>query len=97
MTMPGKIFFILYGFFGIPLTGLLLASISDYFSNGLILIYEKHRRKMDEKRGIFIAALAFLLPGLAAFLFVPAGLFIVIEVNTYILILDKDLCARNSF
>jgi len=46
-------------------------------------IYERQRkkRKADEKkRNIFLASVIFLIPGLAMFLFIPAGIFVALEV-----------------
>ena len=78
----GKIFCIFYGFIGIPICGVFIASTSDYFSNMFLYLYERRKKKEenDKRRSIFIAAILFLIPGLAVFFFIPAAIFSVIEV-----------------
>lgn len=74
-------FTILYGFVGIPIAGLFLAYASDHFSNSLLRLYERQSKLHNDKHiGIAIAAVIYLLPGLALFLFIPAAIFTVIEV-----------------
>ena len=46
-------------------------------------VYERQRKKRDgdeKKRNIFLASVIFLIPGLAMFLFIPAGIFVALEV-----------------
>nr|CAH0110147.1 unnamed protein product [Daphnia galeata] len=82
----GKIFCIFYGFTGIPICGVLLASTSDYFSNMFLYLYEQRRKKeqQDQRRSIFIAAVIFLIPGLAVFFFFPSAIFAYIENWSYL-------------
>ena len=80
----GKVFCIFYGLIGIPICGVFLATTSDYFSNSFLHLYERRRHKLqkDKWHDIFIAAVIFLLPGLAVFLFIPAAIFTYLEVRT---------------
>ncbi|XP_046449382.1 open rectifier potassium channel protein 1-like [Daphnia pulex] len=83
----GKVFCIFYGFVGIPICGVVLASTSDYFSNIFLYLYERRQKKQkndNKQRSIFIAAIIFLIPGLAVFIFFPAALFVVIEGWSYL-------------
>ncbi|EFX88167.1 hypothetical protein DAPPUDRAFT_311768 [Daphnia pulex] len=84
----GKVFCIFYGFVGIPICGVFLASTSDYFSNIFLYLYEHRQKKMkndcDKRRSIFAAAIFFLIPGFAVFIFFPAALFVVIEGWSYL-------------
>ena len=80
-TDEGKIFCILYGLVGIPICGIFLAFNTNYFSNIFLHLYEKQKaRRKDKQSSIIVAAFVFLLPGLAAFLFVPSAIFMVLEV-----------------
>ncbi|XP_046636397.1 potassium channel subfamily K member 2-like [Daphnia pulicaria] len=83
----GKIFCIFYGFVGIPICVVFLASTSDYFSNMFLYLYERrqNKKKNDDKRqSIFIAAIFFLIPGLAVFIFFPSAIFVFIEGWSYL-------------
>ncbi len=66
---------------GIPITGLFLKTTTDFFSEKLLGLYERQRKKREEKgKRIFSAAAVFLVPGLIAFLFIPAAILTAIEV-----------------
>ena len=72
----------MYGFIGIPICGLFLASTTNYFSNIFLNLYEKQKKKHKDKRhSIVIAAFVFLLPGLTFFYFIPSAIFMVLEVS----------------
>ena len=84
ITKSGKVFAVIYGFFGIPLGGILLASTSDYLGNYLLTVYNNQRKEHNEKIAITVASAVFLIPGLLLFIFIPAAIFAVIEQWSYL-------------
>ena len=84
ITHTGKIFTIAYALIGIALAGIVLTSTSGHLSSRLLRLYKRQLKEHNEKFAIFIAALAFLVPGLLLFVFIPAKIFSYIENWSYL-------------
>ncbi|XP_061718218.1 uncharacterized protein LOC133525832 [Cydia pomonella] len=93
-THLGRILMIFYGLFGIPINGILLANLGEYFGLQLISVYRKYKRR-NEKRannlGYFFHNLGmlgqiflYLVPGFLFFIFLPACIFVVFEGWDYV-------------
>ncbi|XP_034833006.1 open rectifier potassium channel protein 1 [Maniola hyperantus] len=93
-THLSRILMIFYGLFGIPINGILLANLGEYFGRQLISVYRKYKRK-DEKRadkldyffsnlGMLGQIFLYLVPGFLFFIFLPACIFIVFEGWDYV-------------
>ncbi|KAM3961967.1 open rectifier K[+] channel 1 [Aphomia sociella] len=88
-THLSRILMIFYGLFGIPINGILLANLGEYFGLQLISVYRKYKRR-NEKRadnlsycfnnlGMLGQIFLYLVPGFLFFIFLPACLFVVFE------------------
>ncbi|KAI9562265.1 hypothetical protein GHT06_013230 [Daphnia sinensis] len=84
-TPSGRVFCIFFALFGIPLNGILFATLGNYFGSKLV------KRPNKRKRGrvatfIVITAeiLLYSIPGLIVFLAIPAGLFTIVEGWDYV-------------
>ncbi|XP_050344204.1 uncharacterized protein LOC126769444 [Nymphalis io] len=93
-THLSRILMIFYGLFGIPINGILLANLGEYFGMQLILVYRKYKRK-NEKRadkldyffhnlGMLGQIFLYLVPGFLFFIFLPACIFVVFEGWDYV-------------
>ncbi|VVD00096.1 unnamed protein product [Leptidea sinapis] len=88
-THLGRILMIFYGLFGIPINGILLANLGEYFGMQLISVYRKYKKR-NEKRadkldyfynnlGMLGQIFLYLVPGFLFFIFLPACIFVVFE------------------
>ncbi|CAH4034574.1 uncharacterized protein LOC123715311 [Pieris brassicae] len=88
-THLSRILMIFYGLFGIPINGILLANLGEYFGLQLISVYRKYKRR-NEKRadkldyffnnlGMLGQIFLYLVPGFLFFIFLPACIFVVFE------------------
>jgi potassium channel subfamily K member 5 len=84
ITQTGKIFTIAYALIGIALAGIVLTATSGYLSGRLLRLYKRQLKERNEKMAIVVAALAFLVPGLLLFVFIPAFIFCSIEKWSYL-------------
>ncbi|XP_048483408.1 uncharacterized protein LOC105390907 [Plutella xylostella] len=93
-THLSRILMIFYGLFGIPINGILLANLGEYFGLQLITVYRRYKRR-DEKRadrldyffhnlGMLGQIFLYLVPGFLFFIFLPACIFIVFEGWDYV-------------
>ncbi|KAJ8719497.1 hypothetical protein PYW08_011672 [Mythimna loreyi] len=93
-THLGRILMIFYGLFGIPINGILLANLGEYFGMQLISVYRKYKRR-NEKRahnlgyhftnlGMLGQIFLYLVPGFLFFIFLPACIFMVFEGWDYV-------------
>ncbi|XP_072937420.1 uncharacterized protein Ork1 [Epargyreus clarus] len=93
-THLGRILMIFYGLFGIPINGILLANLGEYFGLQLISVYRKYKKK-NEKRadnlnyffnnlGMLGQIFLYLIPGFLFFIFLPACIFVVFEGWDYV-------------
>ncbi|CAG0894948.1 unnamed protein product [Darwinula stevensoni] len=83
----GRLFCMVYALIGIPLTGMLLAALGDAFSGFMLRHFESKiisRFGRHKRYGVAVATVAYLMIGFVLFLFVPAGIFTVIEGWTYL-------------
>ncbi|XP_038212533.1 open rectifier potassium channel protein 1 [Zerene cesonia] len=88
-THLSRILMIFYGLFGIPINGILLANLGEYFGLQLISVYRKYKKR-NEKRadkldyffmnlGMLGQIFLYLVPGFLFFIFLPACIFVVFE------------------
>ncbi|XP_049875320.1 uncharacterized protein LOC126373282 [Pectinophora gossypiella] len=93
-THLSRILMIFYGLFGIPINGILLANLGEYFGMQLITVYRKYKRR-NEKRadnldyffhnlGMLGQIFLYLVPGFLFFIFLPACIFVVFEGWDYV-------------
>ncbi|KAG1687940.1 Potassium channel subfamily K member 10 [Nymphon striatum] len=78
-TSWGRTFCVIYGVFGIPFTGILLASIGNHFSLQLVKALNRAKRLHSSKFAIVISTLTVFIPWLLVFVFLPGGLFMILE------------------
>lgn len=81
----GQIFCIVYSLLGIPISGLLLAGLSDFFAGNLLNFYDsKWQQKWGESRWSLAGFTAlYLLVGFLLFVFAPAVVFSWLEGWSY--------------
>ncbi|XP_059350433.1 uncharacterized protein LOC130685524 isoform X2 [Daphnia carinata] len=84
-TPSGRVFCIFFALVGIPLNGILFATLGNYFGSKLV------KRPSKRKRGRFATfivvtaeILLYSIPGLIVFLAIPAALFTIVEGWDYI-------------
>ncbi|KAJ0176217.1 hypothetical protein K1T71_008391 [Dendrolimus kikuchii] len=93
-THLSRILMIFYGLFGIPINGILLANLGEYFGLQLISVYRKYKKR-NEKRadnldyffnnlGMLGQIILYLVPGFLFFIFLPACIFVVFEGWDYV-------------
>ncbi|CAH2090222.1 unnamed protein product [Euphydryas editha] len=93
-THLSRILMIFYGLFGIPINGILLANLGEYFGMQLISVYRKYKRR-NEKRankldyffhnlGMLGQIFLYLIPGFLFFIFLPACIFVIFEGWDYV-------------
>ncbi|KAK7071670.1 hypothetical protein SK128_027907 [Halocaridina rubra] len=79
-TPWGRIFCIVYATIGVPLNGIVIASLADLFSSKVINSRMRARAKRYESWvGIAADAALFLLPGFVVFLIIPAAILVAAE------------------
>ncbi|KAI8432069.1 hypothetical protein MSG28_004588 [Choristoneura fumiferana] len=93
-THLSRILMIFYGLFGIPINGILLANLGEYFGIQLISVYRKYKRRNAKRAnniGYFFHNLGmlgqiflYLIPGFLFFIFLPACIFMVFEGWDYV-------------
>lgn len=84
-TPTGRVFCIFFALVGIPLNGILFATLGNYFGS------KRVKRPNKRKRGCFATfvvvtaeILLYSIPGLIVFLVIPAGLFTIVEGWDYV-------------
>ncbi|XP_041981146.1 uncharacterized protein LOC121734622 [Aricia agestis] len=93
-THLSRILMIFYGLFGIPINGILLANLGEYFGMQLISVYRKYKKR-NEKRadkldfffmnlGMLGQIFLYLIPGFLFFIFLPACIFVIFEGWDYV-------------
>ncbi|CAL8111187.1 unnamed protein product [Orchesella dallaii] len=79
-TSLSKSFMMLYALFGIPINGILLSGVGDYFSNKLMKVHQKSKNKHYRGKCTLIFEIVFyLIPGMVVFIIIPSGIFVLIE------------------
>ncbi|XP_059062633.1 uncharacterized protein LOC131855380 [Achroia grisella] len=88
-THLSRILMIFYALFGIPINGILLANLGEYFGLQLISVYRKYKRRNVRRAdnlsycfnnlGMLGQIFLYLVPGFLFFIFLPACLFVVFE------------------
>ncbi|CAH2982857.1 unnamed protein product [Chilo suppressalis] len=89
-----RILMIFYGLFGIPINGILLANLGEYFGLQLISVYRKYKRRNVKRAnnlsyyfsnlGMLGQIFLYLVPGFLFFIFLPACIFVVFEGWDYV-------------
>jgi len=76
-TPGGQIFCIFYSLLGIPISGLLLAGLSDFFAGNLLNFYDSQWRQRygDSRWSLAAFTVIYLLMGFIMFVFAPAVIF----------------------
>ncbi|XP_063604688.1 potassium channel subfamily K member 10-like [Penaeus indicus] len=85
ITVAGRAVCIIYALTGIPLTGLMLVWTSDFFSEQLIKLFKATLDVKKQQSNMFIAlfTLICIAVGFVVFIFIPAGIFMVIDYWLY--------------
>lgn len=91
--MLGRILMIFYALIGIPMNGILLAQLGEFFGNVFVRAHKKYKDYKDgqadsagrlrpletRKAGLAAQIFMYLVPGFVMFIFFPAVLFTVFE------------------
>ncbi|XP_064096822.1 potassium channel subfamily K member 10-like [Macrobrachium nipponense] len=80
-TAWGKIFCILYATVGVPLNGIVIATLADFFSAKVVNSRVRARAKRYQSSWLAVAAdtICYLLPGFVVFLVIPAAILVAVE------------------
>ncbi|CAG9857311.1 unnamed protein product [Phyllotreta striolata] len=75
-TMFTRIFMIFYGLIGIPMNGIVMVTLGDYFGKSFTKLYERWKtlrlEKHSAKLGLIGQIILYAVPGLTFFIFLPA-------------------------
>ncbi|XP_044013815.1 open rectifier potassium channel protein 1-like [Aphidius gifuensis] len=94
-TMSSRILMIFYALLGIPMNGILLGQLGEFFSGIFIKAYNKYKSCKDNegkknysklefgKSGFAVRVLMYLTPGFVVFIFFPALVISYFEEKTY--------------
>ncbi|PSN45779.1 hypothetical protein C0J52_10769 [Blattella germanica] len=79
-SATGRYLMIVYALIGIPLNGIMLATLAEFFSTALLRVHRRYKTKRTETRAGMIAdVVLYLVPGFAIFIFLPTGVFMHFE------------------
>ncbi|XP_074101515.1 open rectifier K[+] channel 1 [Cotesia typhae] len=90
--LSSRIVMIFYAIIGIPINGILLANLGDFFSSVFIKAHRNYKSykeddcqkpKETKKFTFFFQILMYLVPGIVVFIFFPAFIFSYVEEWTY--------------
>ncbi|KAH0535692.1 hypothetical protein KQX54_018257 [Cotesia glomerata] len=91
--LSSRIVMIFYAIIGIPINGILLANLGDFFSSVFIKAHRNYKSykeddcqkkpKETKKFTFFFQILMYLIPGIVVFIFFPAFIFSYVEEWTY--------------
>ncbi|XP_047496308.1 potassium channel subfamily K member 10-like [Penaeus chinensis] len=86
VTVAGQAVCVIYALTGIPLTGMMLVWTSDFFSEQLFKLFKAKLDAKKQQSNMFIAlfTLICIAVGLVVFIFIPAGIFTVIDYWSYL-------------
>nr|CAD7453790.1 unnamed protein product [Timema tahoe] len=80
----GRILMILYAIIGIPMNGILLTALGEFFSKAFLRVHRRYKTQRHETRaGLVTDIVLYLIPGFVVFIFLPAGAFVYFEDWTY--------------
>ncbi|CAG0878659.1 unnamed protein product [Darwinula stevensoni] len=81
VTPEGRVFCIFYALIGIPLNGILLAALGEFFAQKLVVLHHRAKGTSERYSRLSLCAdvLLYLLPGFLVFIFLPAGCLVVLE------------------
>ncbi|XP_063238441.1 open rectifier potassium channel protein 1-like [Bacillus rossius redtenbacheri] len=80
-----RILMILYALVGIPMNGILLATLGEFFSIHLLRVHRRYKTQKSETRaGLVTDIVLYLVPGFVLFIFLPAGAFVYFEGWDYV-------------
>ncbi|CAG0913027.1 unnamed protein product [Notodromas monacha] len=95
-TWQGRVFTIFYALIGIPLNGILLATLGEFFAAVLVDVHKKSKFEKPtqnkkkkwltspRKISLWTEVLFYLIPGFIIFIFIPAVGFVVLEDWTFV-------------
>ncbi|XP_071441707.1 open rectifier potassium channel protein 1 [Hetaerina americana] len=76
----GRILCIFYALIGIPMNGILLATLGEFFSKTFLRAHHRYKEHHYESRiSLITDIILYLIPGFILFIFLPAGIFVVFE------------------
>ncbi|CAH1281167.1 unnamed protein product [Diabrotica balteata] len=75
-TMFTRIFMIIYGLIGIPMNGIVMVTLGDFFGKSFTKLYDRWKKvrleKNTAKLGLIGQIILYAVPGLTFFIFLPA-------------------------
>ncbi|XP_021913562.1 open rectifier potassium channel protein 1 isoform X2 [Zootermopsis nevadensis] len=81
----GRLLMIGYALIGIPINGILLATLAEFFSTALVRVHMRYKTKPFETRAGMVAdIILYLIPGFVIFIFLPTGVFMHFEGWTFV-------------
>ncbi|XP_044254469.1 open rectifier potassium channel protein 1 [Tribolium madens] len=82
-TTLTRIVMIFYGLIGIPLNGIVMVTLGNYFGRSFTKLYQRWKNKSNEndltRLGLISQVILYLVPGFLFFIFIPAGLMVLFE------------------
>ncbi|EFA02339.1 Open rectifier potassium channel protein 1-like Protein [Tribolium castaneum] len=87
-TTLTRIVMIFYGLIGIPLNGIVMVTLGNYFGRSFTKLYQRWKNsKTDEddstRLGLISQVILYLVPGFTFFIFLPAGFMVLFEGWSY--------------
>ncbi|KAJ9586868.1 hypothetical protein L9F63_019550, partial [Diploptera punctata] len=83
-SATGRMIMIVYALIGIPMNGIMLATLAEFFSTALKRVHKRYKMRHNETRTGFVAdIILFLIPGFVVFIFLPTGIFMHFEGWTF--------------
>ncbi|XP_049795708.1 open rectifier potassium channel protein 1 [Schistocerca nitens] len=83
-TDASRLLMIFYALIGIPMNGILLATLGDFYSRALVKVHRRYKSKESQYRyhsrtWLVTDTLSYLVPGVVVFIFLPAAIFSFME------------------
>lgn len=83
-TNTSRLLMIFYALIGIPMNGILLATLGDFYSRALVKVHRRYKSKESQYRyhsrtWLITDTLSYLVPGVVVFIFLPAAIFSFME------------------
>ncbi|KAK4887162.1 hypothetical protein RN001_003433 [Aquatica leii] len=82
-----RTFMIIYGFIGIPINGIVIITLGEYFGTTFRKIYRRWRNKNEVRvyttLGLIVRFIGYAIPGFALLIFIPSVIIVVYEGWTF--------------
>uniref|UniRef100_A0A1B6EBI3 Potassium channel domain-containing protein n=1 Tax=Clastoptera arizonana TaxID=38151 RepID=A0A1B6EBI3_9HEMI len=82
-TRHGRMIDVAYGLVGIPLTGIVMYQMSEYYGAVFDRAFKRRKEFYENNFQFFMDILRYLIPGIVIFFLIPAGFFSILEEDWY--------------